>query len=105
MRILVIGKNGQIGYELCRTLAPLGVVIPVDVPEINLQDPDSIRESIADDIANTTSGSGSADSPRKTTGADVSNSVSSPPVLVTFPKSSNSLTSASRDPSGWILII
>jgi len=38
MRILLIGKFGQVGWELQRTLAPLGDVISVDYPEINLAD-------------------------------------------------------------------
>jgi dTDP-4-dehydrorhamnose reductase len=42
-RILVIGKNGQVGWELQRTLSTLGHVIAVDFPEIDLANPDSIR--------------------------------------------------------------
>ena len=38
MKILLIGKNGQLGWELQRTLAPLGEVVAVDYPEINLVD-------------------------------------------------------------------
>jgi dTDP-4-dehydrorhamnose reductase len=38
MRILLFGKNGQVGWELQRTLAPLGEVIAVDFPEIDFQD-------------------------------------------------------------------
>lgn len=45
-RILVIGRNGQVGWELCRTLAPLGAITAVDVPEIDLTAPDSIRRWI-----------------------------------------------------------
>ena len=41
-KILLLGKNGQLGWELQRTLAPLGQVISLDLPEINLVDPDSI---------------------------------------------------------------
>ncbi len=36
MRILLIGKNGQVGWELQRTLLPLGEVISLDYPEIDL---------------------------------------------------------------------
>lgn len=42
-KILVIGKNGQIGFELCRTLAPLGIVKAVDKSELNLADPLAIQ--------------------------------------------------------------
>jgi dTDP-4-dehydrorhamnose reductase len=43
-RLLVIGKIGQVGWELRRTLAPLGSLVCVDFPEIDLTDPDSIRK-------------------------------------------------------------
>ncbi len=43
MKLLLIGKNGQVGWELKRTLASLGEVIAVDYPEINLADEDSTR--------------------------------------------------------------
>jgi dTDP-4-dehydrorhamnose reductase len=46
-RILIIGKNGQVGYELCRTLAPVGQVTAIDFPEIDLTRPESIRDWIA----------------------------------------------------------
>ena len=38
MRILVTGKNGQVGYELQRSLAPLGEVVAVDVQDCDLTD-------------------------------------------------------------------
>jgi dTDP-4-dehydrorhamnose reductase len=43
MRILLIGKNGQVGWELQRTLLPFGDVISVDFPEIDLAEPKSIK--------------------------------------------------------------
>jgi dTDP-4-dehydrorhamnose reductase len=43
MKILLIGHNGQLGYELHRTLSPLGEVVAVDYPDINLADLDSVR--------------------------------------------------------------
>lgn len=46
--ILLIGKNGQVGWELQRTLAPLGAVVAVDYPEIDLTDPASIRRWVDD---------------------------------------------------------
>jgi dTDP-4-dehydrorhamnose reductase len=44
MRILLIGKNGQVGWELCRTLAPLGEVVAIDYPEIDLTSEESMRD-------------------------------------------------------------
>lgn len=46
MHLLLLGKNGQLGWELQRTLAPLGEVIALDLPEIDLARPDSLREEI-----------------------------------------------------------
>jgi len=44
--ILIIGRNGQVGWELMRTLAPLGNLTGVDYPEIDLTRADSIRQWI-----------------------------------------------------------
>lgn len=41
MRILLLAKNGQLGWELHRTLLPLGEVMAVDFPDINLEQPDT----------------------------------------------------------------
>lgn len=46
MRILLLGKTGQLGWELRRTLAPLGEVTALDYPEIDISRPDSIRETL-----------------------------------------------------------
>jgi dTDP-4-dehydrorhamnose reductase len=43
MKILLIGNTGQLGWELHRSLAPLGQVVAIDYPEINLADADGIR--------------------------------------------------------------
>jgi dTDP-4-dehydrorhamnose reductase len=48
MRILVVGKNGQVGWELQRTLSTLGECVAVGYPEIDLVNADSIRKVIAD---------------------------------------------------------
>lgn len=45
-RILLIGKNGQVGWELRRTLAPLGPVLAVDYPEIDLSDAAAARQLV-----------------------------------------------------------
>jgi dTDP-4-dehydrorhamnose reductase len=41
MRILLIGRNGQLGWELRRCLAPLGALTAVDYPDIDLEQPES----------------------------------------------------------------
>jgi dTDP-4-dehydrorhamnose reductase len=45
-RILVTGKNGQVGFELMRSLAGQGQVIAVGRDEMDLSDPDSIRRTV-----------------------------------------------------------
>ena len=45
-KILLTGKNGQVGWELQRTLAPLGQVIALDVDELDLTNPDAIRQAV-----------------------------------------------------------
>ena len=45
-RILVTGKNGQVGFELQRRLAGLGQVIAVGRDEMDLSDPDAIRRAV-----------------------------------------------------------
>jgi dTDP-4-dehydrorhamnose reductase len=45
-RLLLIGKNGQLGWELQRTMATLGEVVALDYPEIDLSKPESLREVI-----------------------------------------------------------
>ncbi len=46
MRLLLLGNTGQLGWELQRTLQPLGVVGACDYPEIDLADSASIRETV-----------------------------------------------------------
>ena len=46
MPILLTGSSGQVGSELQSTLAPLGAVTAVDVAEMDLADPDSIRRVV-----------------------------------------------------------
>ncbi len=45
-RILLLGKLGQLGWELRRTIAPLGDLIAVDYPEIDLVKINSLDEII-----------------------------------------------------------
>ena len=46
MRLLLTGKNGQLGFELQRALAPLGVVAALDRSSCNLESEESIRASV-----------------------------------------------------------
>src|ERR1039458_5150726 len=41
--LLLIGKIGQVGWELRRTLAPMAHITCVDFPDIDLTSNDSIR--------------------------------------------------------------
>ncbi|MBN3824742.1 dTDP-4-dehydrorhamnose reductase [Burkholderia sp. Ac-20384] len=47
-RILVTGANGQLGFELARTLAPHGHVIAADRTVVDLADLDRLRGAICD---------------------------------------------------------
>ncbi len=48
MNILLTGKNGQVGFELQRALAPLGSVHAVDSGDCDLADADALRALIRD---------------------------------------------------------
>lgn len=43
MKILLLGKTGQVGWELNRTLLTLGDLVALDYPEIDLASAESIR--------------------------------------------------------------
>ena len=45
-RILLTGKNGQVGFALNQSLSVLGEVVAVDVAECDLTRPDAIRDLI-----------------------------------------------------------
>ncbi|HEV8052129.1 MAG TPA: dTDP-4-dehydrorhamnose reductase [Parachlamydiaceae bacterium] len=45
-RILITGKDGQVGWELQRTLAPLGKVWAYGRQELDLQDPNALCKAI-----------------------------------------------------------
>lgn len=47
-RILLTGANGQVGWELRRSLAPLGEIVAADRSSVDLASPDSIRRAIRD---------------------------------------------------------
>ena len=44
--ILLLGSTGQVGWELERALAPLGAVTAVTRPQLDLREPNSIRDAI-----------------------------------------------------------
>ena len=46
MKILLLGKNGQLGWELERTLSPLGQVTGMDYAELDLNDFDALRAAV-----------------------------------------------------------
>lgn len=46
MRILLIGRNGQLGWELQRTCNTLGEVIATDFPEVDLARIDDLRDLV-----------------------------------------------------------
>ncbi len=46
MRILILGKTGQLGWELLRATETLGPVTALDYPEIDLSHPEAVREVI-----------------------------------------------------------
>lgn len=46
MKILLFGKNGQLGWELNRSLQPLGKVIALGREKADFSDPESLREIV-----------------------------------------------------------
>ena len=46
MKILLTGKNGQVGFELQKKLSVMGEVIATDREDLDLADPDAIRAFI-----------------------------------------------------------
>ena len=48
MKILLTGKNGMVGWELNRSLLPLGEVIALDRRTADLSQPESLRNVIKD---------------------------------------------------------
>ena len=48
MKILLLGNTGQLGWELERSLQPLGKVIALDFPAINMADESSVRKVVGE---------------------------------------------------------
>jgi dTDP-4-dehydrorhamnose reductase len=51
-RILITGSYGQVGWNLQRTLSPLGEVIALSRDELNLADLDAVMRAVRDSGAN-----------------------------------------------------
>ncbi len=47
VKLLLLGSNGQVGFELSRALAPLGEVVALDHSACDLAAPDALRQAIA----------------------------------------------------------
>jgi dTDP-4-dehydrorhamnose reductase len=48
MKILLFARNGQLGWELQRTLAPLGEVLALDFPQVDFTKPASLKQVVRD---------------------------------------------------------
>lgn len=46
LRLLVTGANGQVGWHLQRTLAPLGELLAIDIDQVDFTDPEAIARAI-----------------------------------------------------------
>ena len=46
MKILVTGQHGQVGFELQRSLAPLGEIVAVDHADCDLANPAAVRDLV-----------------------------------------------------------
>lgn len=46
MKVLLLGNTGQLGWELSRTLAPLGELVALDYPAINFNRLDDLRSTV-----------------------------------------------------------
>lgn len=45
-KVLLLGKNGQVGWELHRTLCPLGEIVATDRRDLDITDFDRLRETV-----------------------------------------------------------
>ena len=48
MKILLFGKNGQVGWELNRSLQPLGEIVVLDIEDVDFSEPESLRQIVQD---------------------------------------------------------
>ena len=49
MKILLFGRNGQLGWELNRSLQPLGEIVVLDIEEVDFSEPESLRKIVQDE--------------------------------------------------------
>lgn len=49
MKVLLFGRNGQLGWELNRSLQPLGEIVVFDIEECDFSEPESLRQIIQDE--------------------------------------------------------
>lgn len=47
LKLTLLGKNGQVGWELHRTLISLGELTALDYPEVDFSQPDSLRDTVS----------------------------------------------------------
>ena len=48
LRILITGANGQVGWNLQRTLCPLGEILAIDIDQIDLTDLEAVGKCVRD---------------------------------------------------------
>ena len=48
LRLLITGANGQVGWHLQRTLAPMGEVMAIDIGEVDLTDLNAVSRTVRD---------------------------------------------------------
>ena len=48
LRLLVTGANGQVGWHLQRTLAPMGEIMAIDIQEVDLTDLNAVSRTVRD---------------------------------------------------------
>ena len=47
MKILLLGKDGQVGWELQRALVPLGELVALGRPEVDFEDTERLSELVS----------------------------------------------------------
>jgi dTDP-4-dehydrorhamnose reductase len=48
LRLLITGANGQVGWHLQRTLAPMGEVLAIDIEQVDLTDLNAVSKTVRD---------------------------------------------------------
>jgi len=48
LRLLITGANGQVGWHLQRTLAPMGEVLAIDIEQVDLTDLGAVSRTVRD---------------------------------------------------------